>query len=238
MIQILIVDDDQNYRYALQTILDWEVYGFTIAAEAFHGKHALTILKQRKIDLIITDMSMPQMNGVELIKAVREQYPRIEMIALSSYDDFTFVKEAMRLGARDYILKYEMTGEHILRVVKEAKENIQQEASKYSLKVTKAIAYMEEHFAKDLSVHEIASQVDLSPNYLSSIFRDEVGVRIVEHLNKIRVEQGKRMIREGVLKNYEIAERVGFESASYFGAMFKKVTGLTIGEYKNTKKSS
>ena len=236
MIRVMIVDDDQNYRYALNSILDWEAHGFCIAAEAFHGKHALGILGHTAIEIIVTDMSMPQMNGVELIKAAKEQYPNVEIIVLSSYDDFAYVKEAMRLGARDYILKHEMKREDILRVINEAKSNITRDESKYGIKISKAIKYMEQNFSKNISVNDIANHVDLSPNYLSSIFRDEVGERLTEYLNKIRVERSKLLIREGILKNYEVAEQVGFENASYFGSTFKKITGLTISEFKNAKK--
>jgi YesN/AraC family two-component response regulator len=231
------VDDDQNYRYALNSILDWKVHGFSIVAEAIHGKHALNILKQQDIDIIITDMNMPQLNGVELIKEVKQVYPHIEIIALSSYDDFAFVKEAMRLGARDYVLKHDMKSEDILRAVNEAKANMPRDYSKYSLNVAQAIRYMEQNYAVNISVYDISSHVNLSPNYLSSIFRDEVGERITEYLNKMRVEQSKTLINEGKLKNYEIAEQVGFESGSYFSSIFKKTTGMTIGEFKNANKT-
>lgn len=124
--KVLIVDDDQNFRYAMRKIVQWEKYGFTIAADAVNGRQALEILEQESIDLVMTDMSMPQMNGVELIKEAKKRFPHILFIALSAYDDFEFVKESLKCGAQDYILKYELEEEYTTGVVLEAKKKLEE----------------------------------------------------------------------------------------------------------------
>ncbi|MDE7313171.1 MAG: response regulator [Eubacterium sp.] len=115
--KVLIADDDRNFRYAMCEAIPWKEHGFEVAAEAVHGRQALEILRDKEIHIVLTDMEMPVMNGVELTEAVKKQYPEIIVVALSAYDDFEFVKESMRLGAEDYILKQEFDGEKIIQML-------------------------------------------------------------------------------------------------------------------------
>lgn len=115
--KVLIVDDDMNFRYAMREAIPWEEHGFDVAGEAMHGAQALEFLKTNDVDLILTDMDMPIMNGVELTDKVIKQYPQTVVVALSAYDDFGFVKESMRLGAKDYILKQKFDGEAIIKTL-------------------------------------------------------------------------------------------------------------------------
>ena len=109
MFKVLIVEDDQLYRHEIRNLINWENFGFTIIGEAINGKQALQKIELETPDIVFTDISMPGMNGVELIRTLRTEYSRIKVIVLSSYDDFNFVKDAMKFGAMDYILKYELS---------------------------------------------------------------------------------------------------------------------------------
>lgn len=115
--KVLIVDDDMNFRYAMKEAIPWAEHGFDVVGEAMHGGQALEFLKTNDADLILTDMDMPIMNGVELTEKVMKQYPQTVVVALSAYDDFGFVKESMRLGAKDYILKQKFDGEAIIQTL-------------------------------------------------------------------------------------------------------------------------
>ena len=116
--KILIVEDDINFRYAIREIIPWEENGFEIEGEAIHGIQALQVLEKQKIDIVITDMSMPLMNGIELTKEISRRYPDILVVAFSAYDDFNFVKEAMKNGAKDYILKQELDPDEVITTLK------------------------------------------------------------------------------------------------------------------------
>ena len=128
--KILLAEDDQNFRYAIKEIVPWEGSEFEIIGEAIHGKQALEFMKTNPVDILLTDMDMPVMNGVELIREVKKLYPYVRILALSAYDDFSFVKESMKLGAEDYILKQDMDGEKILRTLREICEKQQPEQKK------------------------------------------------------------------------------------------------------------
>ena len=125
MYKRLIVEDDVFYRYEIRNFMDWEAYGFQVIGEAMNGKCALDCLKEEIPDLILTDISMPEMNGIELLKQVRECYPRIKCIVLSSYEYFNFVKDAMKLGASDYILKYDLKEQEIISILEKISSEIE-----------------------------------------------------------------------------------------------------------------
>ncbi|NOV03673.1 response regulator [Paenibacillus planticolens] len=108
MLNAMIVEDNAIYRYAIKSILRWEDYGFQIVSEALNGVHALQLLQEQRVDLIVTDISMPEMNGIDLIQHVKQWDSSIKIVALSSFDDFRYVKEALKLGAEDYLLKHDL----------------------------------------------------------------------------------------------------------------------------------
>lgn len=126
MIRILIVEDDAFFRKTILTLFDWESMGFTVCGDCINGKEALENMKAYAPDIILTDISMSQMNGIEMIRVVRKEYPGIRIIVLSSYDNFDFVKEAMKLGADDYVLKYKLDSEmdQFLRILDETRKKI------------------------------------------------------------------------------------------------------------------
>lgn len=105
MYKVMFVDDDMIVRTMLHTIVDWNQYGFTIVGDARDGKQALNQLKNMSVDLLITDMKMPIMDGITLIKQIKELEYMPNIIVLSGYDEFHLVREAFRLGIEDYLLK-------------------------------------------------------------------------------------------------------------------------------------
>lgn len=118
MWKVLIVDDDRNYRYALRETVEWGPNGFELAAEAVHGLQALEIIEKQDIQIVLTDMEMPLMNGVQLTREIRERYPEIIVVALSAFDDYSFVRESLKLGASDYILKQDFDPNAVITLLK------------------------------------------------------------------------------------------------------------------------
>lgn len=122
MFQTLLVDDDTLVRKYLHTLEAWEQNGYEIIADACDGEDALRVLGEKRVDVVITDISMPLMDGVELIKRVKDKWEGIHIIVLSCHDEFEYVKEAMRLGADEYILKNTLD-EEVLRELLEKTTN-------------------------------------------------------------------------------------------------------------------
>lgn len=104
MFSILIVDDEAEIRDGL-AFLDWQSIGYEIAGVGAHGLEALALMEERPVDVILTDIRMPFMDGIQLLGAVKDKYPFVKVIILSGYDDFEYAKQALKLGASDYLLK-------------------------------------------------------------------------------------------------------------------------------------
>lgn len=130
MYNILIVDDDNHVREMLKKIIDWEEYGFQIVDEAIDGIEAIEKINIKKIDLLIIDMSMPQLDGLEVIKYIKSEGINLKILVLSCHDDFEFVKEAMKYGANEYVLKHLLTKEKLIHEIFILKKSIQEDEKK------------------------------------------------------------------------------------------------------------
>lgn len=122
MIRVLIADDDTIVRTSLKTMVEWEREGITIVAEAANGRQALEYLQKTAVDVLLTDIKMPSMDGLELLEALAEMPRAPSPVVLSAYEDFLLVRRAFTLGAVDYLLKSEMRAEEVVRCVKKAAE--------------------------------------------------------------------------------------------------------------------
>lgn len=119
MLKVIIVDDEAVVRIGLKSMIDWQGAGFELVGEAENGEKALALIQNQKPDIVLTDIKMPGMNGLELISYPYKHEKPI-FIVLSSYDDFHYVKGALKAGAQDYLLKLEVTPELLLEIMNHA----------------------------------------------------------------------------------------------------------------------
>ena len=122
MLNVLLVEDEYIVRQGMQTMVEWETHGFHLSGAVNNGLEALKILETTPVDIVITDVRMPVMDGIELCRKIREYKYDCELIILSSYDSFEYVKQAMVLGARDYLYKPELTPENIIETLNRVAE--------------------------------------------------------------------------------------------------------------------
>ncbi|NRD76968.1 response regulator transcription factor [Bacillus sp. BRMEA1] len=122
--RILIVDDEQLIRKGIIHYLDWEQEGFSIVGEAANGQEALGLIETTRPHIIITDIVMPMMDGEELTRVVKERYPQIEIIILSSFGEFDYVRSTFQHGIVDYILKPKLDAQSLLKGLKSAASRI------------------------------------------------------------------------------------------------------------------
>lgn len=124
MIKVLLADDDFIVRTFLSQITDWEKHGYTVVGAAQDGEEALRMAEEYQPDVIITDISMPVMDGIELIRRLKQNGSTASIIVLSCHDDFEYVKEAMKLKANEYVLKNLLTEEKLLQLLDEVKQSV------------------------------------------------------------------------------------------------------------------
>lgn len=396
MKQILIIDDELLSRESIKNSIQWEYYGYRICGEAANGADGLLQIRRHQPDVIFLDIKMPVMDGLTLLHNLQSEKLDCKVIMLSVYDDFEYVREAMRLGAVDYLLKHTFEDEDLIHLlqkldqlflkettVKKGLSSLRQdillqmasgrtgeedfgalvetglfpsdsscylvaslritekkditlvslleeidlqikqyqkelsdsfhtvyfisesqfaasilflfspdrsaafqkncvreylgflysELQKYEIgwltgvsyrsysswaylhkacleskellgdelpysdcspKILSAIDYMKSHYSHPISLEEIAESIGISRIYLSQIFKKETGMTINEYLGNYRLQKAKELLLTSNLKIYTIAEMCGFGSVQYFSQVFKKVTGFSPYQFKDT----
>jgi|GEM_PF-1254211 len=134
MYNVVIVEDDGIVRKYLRGVIDWNQYELNIAAEARNGKEAIDIIEQNEVHIVITDISMPVVDGIELIKYIQTNARSIKVIALSCYSEYDFIREALKCGAVDYILKQELVIDEFVALLEKTKELIHKEKAEKKTK--------------------------------------------------------------------------------------------------------
>ncbi len=122
--KIMIVDDEFIMRQGIRFMMRWEEEGYEIVGEASNGKEALDLIPKLQPHIILCDIAMPIMSGLDFIKIVNREYPDIKNVVLSSYDNFEYVREALLNGAVDYVLKPTLNSEELLKLVRKVSQNI------------------------------------------------------------------------------------------------------------------
>lgn len=170
MLKVLIVDDDSVARTNIKTLIDWTKNGFEICSEAVNGSNAIQAINTCVPDIVITDMSMPVMDGVALIQYLEHNYPGIKTIALSGYNDFDYVRQSMKNGALDYILKHMLSPEALLNVLNSARDAIlyerQESDQKQKLQeqLSESREIMKQNFIRQLVYGGVSEIEDIRKN--------------------------------------------------------------------------
>lgn len=236
--KILIIDDEPKIRNGLSNLLarreGWEVAGaYENAADA------LKYLAVNQVDVIITDIKMPEISGLELIARIRERDKKTAIIILSGYSNFQFAQRAIELGVSRYLTKPTNPRE-LICVLEETEKKLggKQEKEEDSEKipnlfVQKAADYIKLNYSEKISIKEIADQLYLSPNYLSELFKKHTGKTISEYLTEYRLEKACQLLDHAEYRVGDVSGMVGIHDGRYFSNMFKKKYGMTPTEYRN-----
>lgn len=115
--KVLVVDDDKLARKGLISIMDWKKYGFEVVGDVQNGRKALEFLKDNEVDIVFTDIDMPEIDGIELMKMCKKEYPEVKFVVFSMYEAFRYAQSALRLGALDYISKISFEGDECDRIL-------------------------------------------------------------------------------------------------------------------------
>jgi YesN/AraC family two-component response regulator len=257
-LRVMLVDDEYLIRNLIRMKLDWSAYGMEITAEAGGGAEALALVGQARPDIIFTDISMPDMNGLEFSRMVSEKHPGIKIVVITGHDDFEYARRGLQLGVIDYLLKPIKTDE--LKAVAEKLAGIIEEervreqgylrmlgfleadraeadpenmAEKPDSIVARAKAYISEHMAEeDLRLATVAEGLFISAGHLGRLLKKDTGRSFVEYLTDTRIKRATELLRSTSLKGYEVGVRVGIHDPHYFSILFKKATGMSINEFR------
>lgn len=156
MFKLMIVDDELLMRIGIRSMLEWEKHGFQIVGEASNGKEAVGVALSVSPDLIISDIKMPVMDGLEMIRELSPRLPECQFVILSNFDDFQFVKEALRLGASDYLIKSEIRHEMLVEVLDRIRHKLAKDDGRQRMSYpmpgdyTQSLSYLKESLFKEM----------------------------------------------------------------------------------------
>lgn len=245
MLKVLVVDDESVVRKGIVLGVDWPSLGCVVVGEASNGEEGLTAVEQYSPNLIISDIRMPKMDGIEMMQELRKCGYKAHAIMLTAYDDFQYVRSALQFGAVDYLLKPFRDQELVAAIhrVLEKEQDISAmkpqdmlplvkgDKSKY---VLEALNYIAEHYQEnDISITPIAHSLGVSESHLSHVFKKETSYTIIGYLTQYRVHAAMKLLQDCRYKVYEVSEMVGYRDVAYFGSIFKKLTGISPSEYQD-----
>lgn len=349
MYKVMIVDDMEIIRMQLKRLKIWgEATGFELSNEARNGQDALTKLKAEPVDLIITDICMPIVDGVELLEEVMKDKLAYCVVLLSEFGEFEYARKGLVLGAFDYLLKpvkdkdfakllerakvyitekraeeerqkvyqpsfelelfellkngsmadrmadhvfheFRAGGIDLFRLHSLVKQFLESElkvicsnmpwfmnyadvsaiksfqcydcpsidklhnsyltciqslqvqidclylGERYGGIINKISLFILENVECGVSLSKIAGTLQMNKNYLCDIFRKKTGMTLLDYITKVKMERAKKLLLEGGNKNYEIADKLGYNDPEYFSRLFKKYCGISPTEYRNLR---
>lgn len=243
---VLLVDDEEPALTGLENGLDWGNIHVNKVYKCHSKDTAIRMLKTYAIDLIVTDIEMPGGTGLELIRWVKDNMEGAEAVFYTGHAEFSYVQEALRLGAADYLLKPIEYGvlEQLLLAL-EKKIALREKAMDLTELVddltersqVEVVDQVKQLITENLSLgtlqrEELANMVHISPGYLSRVFKKETGVSLSDYIVSKRISVAKQLLVKTNLPITTIAERVGISYASYFTKLFKEKVNITPQEYR------
>ena len=261
MIRLLIADDEKLEREALAELVQRRFEREVVLEMAENGRKAADTAVLWGADLILMDIEMPGMSGLDAARAVLAQRPSCRVIFVTAYSLFQYAHEAVHLGACDYLLKpvdpdeLEASVRRAMRQIEterkleelaaaqpqpeqtETEEEAEDapeegENSQTALVMAHVRRYLEDNYMFDLSLDSVGEILHISPAYLSAQFKKYQKMNFLDCLTELRINAAKELLADPFRSSAEVASMVGYEDASYFARAFKKRTGMTPTQYR------
>lgn len=244
MLNILVVEDEAPIR-------DWIVYNiskisddYKVLGNANNGKEGFELAKKLNPEVIISDIKMPLMDGIELTKNIKEIMPNVYVVLLSNYAEFDYAKQAISYGVFEYLIKSDIRPVELKEVFSKIEEDmiikkelivnnesesieVDKYENKYSKSITMALEYIDSNYKEPICLADISKNVFLSHEYFSRLFKEEVGENFSTYLTNYRLNKAEYLLKNSDMKVGEIALEVGYQNPSYFSKTYKKYKGIS-----------
>jgi len=241
---VMLVEDEILLMKSLARHIEGLDMGFKVVCQCTNAAEALTMLEQKNIHLIMTDIRMPVMDGLKLSKIVSERYPYIKMLILTGYAEFEYAQQALKIGVRDFLLKpveTEKLEEALVKVKLELGKNYKLEEDRALLGqnaaqiVEYATKYILEHYMDNFDMSVFSLHLGFSSAYLTKLFNKYKGCTPGKFLTDIRINHAKQLLQNSDLPIRQIGEKVGYPDQFHFSKTFRKATGYSPSTYRKVK---
>jgi two-component system, response regulator YesN len=244
---VVAEDEERIRRYLVRKIEEIDP-SFRCVGTAADGEEAVELTESRLPDLLVTDIRMPVLDGLNLVSRIRRTNPDLRILIVSGFSEFDYAREAIKLGVDDYILKpvdLDKLRDVLLAVRVRLEASSGEVDSAFGLdrigapetELANAVeTYLRETYTQSYSLEGLAERFGCKPAYLSRLYRKIKGTTPVQDILHLRVEKAKRLLAgHPDIEIKQVSAAVGYEDAFYFSRMFKKATGISPTEFKESR---
>ncbi len=237
--ELLIVDDEELSRNTISTCFPWEQVGFNVAGQAQNGLEALRFLEQHMVHVVLCDVSMPVLSGLDFAQRVATSKNPPILIFFSGYRDFEYARQAFVYGVRFYLvkpLKYEEIVQTFTTLKRELDLKLyntpfESDSLNESTFIHKINNYVHKHY-QTASLKEASEKLYLNSSYISQLYKQKTGKNFSDYVMEIRMESAKKLLKDPSMKIYAIGAHVGYTNAKNFTRSFRLYYGITPKEYR------
>lgn len=238
MFNVIVIDDERHIADGLAKLITRVNDQFRVIHCFYNGTEAIEWLTENigQVDLVVTDIHMPDVSGLDLVKKYQSRKNRPHFMILSGYNEFEYAQRAISYGVTAYLLKPVDTLE-LKETLNRISENVKpREENAHVKRESRMAARIREYVDKnyrDFDLGKLAEHLQMNRDYICRVFKRETGESINHYLYKTRMEKAARLLKENeFMKVYEISELVGYKDPIYFSRLFKKIYGKLPKEYQ------
>lgn len=254
MYRVLIADDEPIERKVIHKKIREYFKEKLEVIEAVNGREAINKFENQSCHIVILDIEMPGINGLEAAERIREKDQECSIIFLTAFEYFGYAKKAITVRALDYLLKPSEDEELIaaleeaIRLVEQKKNNGERqriekasdreeitgalELVKSSVVQQLILEFIDTHYTQDIALQDLASEMNYSEAYFCKIFKQYFKKSFTQYLSELRVEKAKELLRNVTINVKEVSDQVGYRDSNYFTKVFKRIVGITPSEYR------
>lgn len=241
-LKVMLADDEAVILEGLLKLFDWAGHGFQVQGVCGDGITALNTALATQPDILIVDINMPLLSGLDVIRSLSGSLPETVCIILSGYDEFEYAKEALKLKVTDYLLK-PVRFDELERVLDQVRVDIlhrrtgqiahrEPQLSEDTPLLNRIVAYIGEHLDEEITLSHLAQEFGMNAAYFSQFFKNKTGMNFHKYLTMQRISQAKQLLSSTERSITDIAAAVGIADYRVFSKAFKRQQGITPSEYR------
>ncbi|MBQ9662729.1 MAG: response regulator [Oscillospiraceae bacterium] len=244
MYRVVLIDDEKLILEGLTKVVRWDNWNCEVAGTAGDAAEGAALIRKLRPQILFTDIRMPGKDGLTMLAGLRSEFPDMQVTVLTGYRDFSYAQEAIRLGVTRFLLKPSKMDEinealsamtdRLSREERNEAEQGGESGHAGSFLVNQAMGYMRQHSAEKLTLQEVADACYVSQWHLSKLLNRYTEKSFYDILNGLRIEEAKKLLADPRLKIADIGELVGYVDPAHFARIFKKTTGMSANEYRNS----
>ena len=236
MYRVFLADDEAWERKAMKKIIQEMELPLLVDGEAEDGIEAWNRLREKNPDILLADIRMPGLTGLELVQQMRGEGMDTKVIFISGYAEFDYARKALKMGASDYLLK-PVEEEDLKEILEELILELDGtkaygEVENVSFGIEEILLEIQKDCCEDITLKGLAEKYYISDSRLSVLLKERLGMSFPNYLASIRIKKAQGLMKDERLSLEAIAKMVGFKDYFYFSKVFKKTAGISPGRFR------